>query len=235
MLDVRICLSIWPGFARILSNFSFMVTDGYRLFQRRYCIFTAGPRGSDAYKLVKILLRTREKKAGCDSQLPDKLAIFYVSSGPLGLTFLALQNEEERQTWKKLTIWSLDYRRSYKYSEWTNPNVGGLCRLLGMCEKMDDPGAIVFSSSDKGGLRGSWKMFYSDVTNQREFSLYHGLSKETFYIMDCKKLNINERTHALKRKFTNCTITTHWGRIQRKGIRFFDGLPARCESFSRPA
>jgi hypothetical protein len=27
-------------------------------FKRSYCIFTVGPRESDAYKLVKILLRT---------------------------------------------------------------------------------------------------------------------------------------------------------------------------------
>jgi hypothetical protein len=76
-----------------------------------------------------------------------------------------------------------------------------------MREKMDDPGAIVFSSSDKGGHE---KMFYSDLTNPRECSV-----KKLSVSWIVQKLNINKRTHAWKRK---CTITTRLGRIPKKGI-----------------
>jgi hypothetical protein len=130
MLNVRICVSTWPGFTRILSKFSFMVTD----------FFNEGTAFS--------------------------LLMFCTGSG-------------------------------------------GPCRLLGMREKMDDLGAIVFSSSDKGGHA---KMFssYSDVTNPRKCFV-----KKLSISWIVQKLMINEKTHAWKRK---CTITTHLGRIPRKGI-----------------
>ena len=52
---------------------------------------------------------------------------------------------------------------------------------------MDDPGAIVFSSSDK---RGHEEMLYSDVTNPRECPV-----KKLSISWIVQKLNINERTH----------------------------------------
>ena len=60
---------------------------GYRLFQGRYRVFTAGSHEPDAYKIIKIMLRTGEVKAGGDNQLPDKLTIFDTSFGPLVICY----------------------------------------------------------------------------------------------------------------------------------------------------
>jgi hypothetical protein len=81
-------LSTRPGLTRILSNFSVMVTicfnEGTAFSESLWAqCWASQSLESDTYKLVKILLFTGERKAGRDNQLPNKLAIFYVSSSPL--------------------------------------------------------------------------------------------------------------------------------------------------------